>query len=101
MPMKGKIIMTMKNESKTLNDRRVFAYDIPSGWVTYITHAVTGVITSIVAAVITTIAAILVLAGGLWLAYTYLPMRVFHIILAVLGVDLVLGIVLRAVLSHR
>ncbi len=50
---------------------------------------------------ITVVVTILVLLGGLWLAYTYLPMSVFYIILAVLVVDMVLGIALRAFLSRR
>ncbi|NIS83400.1 MAG: hypothetical protein GTO14_25115, partial [Anaerolineales bacterium] len=70
-------------------------------WVTQIIQAVTAGITGVLTAGITVVVTILVLLGGLWLAYTYLPMSVFYIILAVLVVDMVLGIALRAFLSRR
>lgn len=67
----------------------------------YITYAVSGAITRFVAAAITAVVIVLVLLGGLWLAYTYLAQHVFYIILAVAAVDMALGIVLRAILSRR
>ncbi len=93
--------MTTNQGTEKPEDKWQFTYDIPKGWVSYITYAVSGAITSVVAVVITAIVIILVLLGGLWLAYTYLPAQVFYIILAVLVADVVLGFVLRKALSRK
>ncbi len=93
--------MTTNSEARKPEDPRGFTFHIPGRWVTQITQAVTTGITGVLTAAITVVVTILVLMGGLWLAYTLLPMNVFYIILAVLVVDIVLGIVLRAVLSRR
>jgi Flp pilus assembly protein TadB len=93
--------MTTRSETRKPKDQREYAYNIAGRWVTHITQFVTAGITSALTAAITVVVTILVLLGGLWLAYTYLPMNVFYIILAVLVVDMVLGIVLRAVLYRR
>ena len=78
-----------------------YTYFIPGGWVTIITQAVTEGITNIVAAAVTMVVTILVLLGGLWLAYIYLPVNILYIILAVFIIDIVVGIVLRTVFIHR
>ena len=93
--------MTTNYETEKPEDQWEFNFDIPSRWVTDITYAVSGAITSVVAAAIAAVAIVLVLLGGLWLAYAYLPVHVFHIILVVLVADMVVGIVLRAVLIRR
>jgi hypothetical protein len=93
--------MNTKDETGNPKYQWEFTYGIPSRWVTYITYAMAGTITSVVAAAITAVAIVLVLLGGLWVAYAYLPVHVFYIILAVLVADMLLGIVLRAVLSRR
>jgi hypothetical protein len=69
--------------------------------VNYITYAVSGAITNVVVAAVTVVAIVFVLLAGLWLAYTYLPLHVFHIVLAVLVADIMLGIVLRALRNRR
>lgn len=78
-----------------------YTYYIPGRWVTIITQAVTRGITNIVVATITLVVTILVLLGGLWLAYTYLPVNIFYIIFAVLIIDIAVGIILRAVFLRR
>lgn len=78
-----------------------YTYYIPGSWVEIIAQAVTGSVTYIVSAAITVVVSILVLLGGLWLAYTYLPENIFYIILAVLIIDIAVGIVLRAVFFRR
>jgi type IV secretory pathway VirB2 component (pilin) len=78
-----------------------YTYNIPGRWVTIITQAVTGGITNMVAAVVTVVVTILVLLGGLWLAYVYLPVNIFYIILVVLIIDIAVGIILRGVFFRR
>lgn len=93
--------MTTNHGTEKPGDRWQFTYDIPRRWVNHITYAVSGAITSVVAIAVTAVTIILVVLGGLWLAYAYLPTHVFYIILAVLVVDMVLGLLLRVVLSRR
>ncbi|NIM94530.1 MAG: hypothetical protein GTO18_12585 [Anaerolineales bacterium] len=93
--------MTTNSETRKPEGTREFTYSIPGSWVAYITQGVTAGITSVVTVAITVVVTILVLLGGLWLAYRYLTMNVFYIILAVILVDLALGFVLRAILSRR
>ncbi len=78
-----------------------YTYYIPGRWVTIITKAVIWGITNMVAAAITLVVTVLVLLGGLWLAYIYLPVNIFYIILAVLIIDIAVGIILRAVIIRR
>lgn len=78
-----------------------YTYYIPGRWVTIITQAVIWGITNMVAAAITLVVTILILLGGLWLAYIYLPVNIFYIILAVLIIDIVVGFILRAVFIRR
>jgi len=59
------------------------------GWIIYITQALTVVIS------------ILVILGGLILAYYYLPTTVFNIILVVLVADILIGISARIVHNRR
>ena len=74
-----------------------FTFFIPGQWVTYITRVITEGVTYILVTAITVLVTILVLIGGLWLAYVYLPVNIFHIILAVIIVDIALGVVLRTI----
>jgi hypothetical protein len=69
--------------------------------VSAITYAISGAVTSAVAAVITAITIVVVLLGGLWLAYTYLPLSVFTIIAAVLAADILLGFAVRAYVKRK
>lgn len=93
--------MTTNTEARKPQDQREFTYYVPGRWVTLITHAVVGGITRVLTVAITIVVTILVLLGGLWLAYVYLPVNVFYIILAVLIADIALDIVLRSVLSRK
>lgn len=93
--------MTTNYQNENFEDREEFTYHIPNRWLTYITYAISGAITRVVVATITAMVIILVILGGLWLAYNYLPINVFYIIVAVVVVDMALGIILRAVLSRR
>ena len=67
----------------------------------YLTALLADWITRIVAVAITVMVAIALVAGGLWAAYTYLPANVFSIIVVVLAADLLLGIVVRILVSRR
>ncbi|MFQ5922679.1 MAG: hypothetical protein ACE5M4_07520 [Anaerolineales bacterium] len=93
--------MTTNNGTRKSNSSWEFGYNSTNRWVNYITHAVSGAITIVVAAVLTVITIVFVVLAGLWLAYTYLPLNVFTIIVAVLIADIVLGIVLRAFLKRK
>jgi hypothetical protein len=93
--------MKTNSESRRQDEHWEFGNYGSRRWVTYITQAVAVGITRIVATAITVVVAILVIIGGLWLAYEYLPVNVFYIILAVLIADIALGIVLRSVFARR
>ncbi len=93
--------MTTNNRTQKSNSPREFTYNSTNRWVNYITYAVSGAITNVVIAAVTAVAIFLVPLVGLWLVYTYLPLHVFYIVLAVLLADIVLGIVLRALLNRR
>ncbi len=93
--------MTTNNGTRKSNSSWEFGYNSTNRWVNYITYAVSGAVTTVVAAVVTVVTIVFVLLAGLWLAYTYLPSNVFHIVLAVLAADILLGIVLRAFLKRR
>ena len=93
--------MTTNNRTQKSNSPWKFTYDSSNRWVNYITYAVSGAITNVVAATVTVVAIVFVLLAGLWLVYTYLPLHVFHIVLAVLVADIVLGIFLRALRNRR
>lgn len=93
--------MTTNFESRNPRDQQDFYYVVPGRWATSVAQAVAARITSVVTLTITAVVTILVLLGGLWLAYTYLPANVFTIVLAVLIADISLGIVLRIVLRRR
>ena len=66
-----------------------------------ITNAVVIAITMFVTMGITIAVSILVVFGGLWLAYVYLPENVFRLIFLVVLVDILVGITLRFILSRR
>lgn len=88
-------------ETRKRENQREYTNYFPDRWVTYVTQAVAEGITKIVAAAITVVVTILVILGGLWLAYVYLPLNIFYIILAVLIADIAIGIVLRVVFLRR
>jgi predicted benzoate:H+ symporter BenE len=50
---------------------------------------------------ISLVTTILILAGGVWLLYTYVPAEIFNIIMAVLLADILLGITLRYLVLRR
>jgi putative flippase GtrA len=87
--------MTSSNRTQESNSAWEFRYDSSNRWANFVTYLVSAAITNAVVVAITVIAIILVPLVGLWLVYTYLPLPVFHIVLAVLIADIVLGIVLR------
>lgn len=94
----------MKNNFDTRKhgrERKINYIYLSSQWVAFIIQAIVGGITNIVVAAVTVVVTILVIVGGLWLAYIYLPPNTFYIILAVLIVDIALGIILRAVFLRR
>jgi len=78
-----------------------FTYGVTDRWVNAFTYAITGAVTTVVATAITAITIVVVVLGGLWLAYTYLPLNVFTIIAVVLAADILIGIGLRAYLKRR
>jgi hypothetical protein len=78
-------------------DRKFTYFSSPNHLATNIAETIIGGITNIVAAAVTVVVTLLILLGGLWLAYLHLPGNIFYIILAVLIADIALGIVLRAV----
>ena len=93
--------MTTNYKARRPDDQREFTYNFSSRWVTHITQAIIVGVTSVLTSAITVVVTILLLLGGLWLAYVILPINVFYIILAVLIADIALGIVLRSVFSRR
>jgi hypothetical protein len=70
-------------------------------WVSHIIYAITAVITKGVAFAITVIVSLIVLVGGFWLAYTYLPTKFFNIIALVVFADILLGVAVRFVHTRR
>jgi hypothetical protein len=74
---------------------------IPGGWVASLIQAITAGVTGVITGTITIIAAVMLFIGGLWLAYLYLPVNVFTIILVVIVADIALGVILRALLKYR
>lgn len=93
--------MKINFETSKPDDQWESTYYLPGRWVAYVTQAVAAGITNIVTLAITIIVTIFVILGGLWLAYQYLPVNVFTIILAVLIADIALGFVVRAILKRR
>jgi len=71
------------------------------GGIIYITQALTAGITNAVTLALTVVISILVILGGLILAYYYLPTTVFNIILVVLVADILIGISARIVHNRR
>lgn len=82
-------------------DQDEFVRFIPGRWAREVTLLVTAWITSVVSVAISAVVTIVVLLGGLWLAYVYLPINVFYILIAVLMVDIALGILLRYVFARK
>jgi len=93
--------MTTDERTQESNKNWGFANGVTDRWVNAITYAITGAVTSVVATVITAITIVVVVLGGLWLAYTYLPLNVFTIIAVVLAADILIGIGLRAYMKRR
>ncbi len=82
-------------------DRKHSYYFFHSLLATNLAQEIAGGITNIVATGVTMVVTFIVLLGGLWLAYTYLPENIFYIVLAVLIADAALGIILRVVFLPR
>ncbi len=89
--------MTSEFGNKNPQNGGEFHYYVPSNLVAQITADVTSVVTVAISLVTT----ILILAGGVWLLYTYVPTEIFNIIMAVLLVDILLGITLRYLVLRR
>ena len=89
--------MATKFESRKSEDQREFIFYSPDRWINFITQYVVAGITKVVTSIITVMVIFLVLLGGLWLVYTYLPANVFKIVLAVLIADISLGIIVRSI----
>lgn len=87
--------MTTNSDARGSKDEQETIYPFSERLVIFITLMVCAGITGILAGLITVIVTVVVLLGGLWLAYTYLPLNVFYIIIAVLIADITLGVVLR------
>lgn len=87
--------MTTNSDARGSKDEQETIYSFSERLVIFITLMVFAGITGILAGLITVIVTVVVLLGGLWLAYTYLPLNVFYIIIAVLIADITLGVVLR------
>lgn len=89
-------------ETRKQGTDRKHSYYLFSGLLaTYIAKEIVGRITNVVAAAVTVVVTLLILLGGMWLAYLHLPGNIFYIILAVLIADIALGIILRAVFLRR
>lgn len=93
--------MTTNNSTREPNKARRVTYVFTDRWVNALTYAISGAVTYAVAAVITAITIVLVVLGGLWLAYTYLPLNVFILIAAVLVADILLGFAARIYMKRR
>jgi hypothetical protein len=97
---KEKTMVNNTGTNEPRGQRRYFTV-MTDRLISYITRAITMGVTSAVTVVITVTTIAVVLIGGLWLAYTYLPLNVFYIILAILLVDILAGVLLRAVITRR
>lgn len=93
--------MKTKFKGSKQENKNEFTFFIPGQWVANITWMITEGVTNIVTIATTVIVTLLVIFGGLWLAYVYLSMNIFYIILAVLAVDITLGVILRVVFLRR
>jgi hypothetical protein len=96
-----RIIMTKEFKNNYQQEGQRFNYHFSVKRVSYIIYAISAGITSVLTIVITIIVSFLVLAGGLWLAFTYLPINVFNIIALVVLADIVFGVAVRFVLSRH
>ena len=93
--------MTSEFGNKRPHSEQEFHYYVPTNWVAQISRAITAAITSVVTVAISLVTTILILAVGVWLLYTYLPAKTFNIIMAVILVDIMLGIILRYLVVRR
>jgi hypothetical protein len=93
--------MTRNNRTRRHAKQWETADDILARWATRLTIDAWVAISRVLTAVFIVLVTFVVVVGGLWLIYTYLPAHVSYIVLAVLVVDLLLGIALRAVLTRR
>lgn len=82
-----------ENENRYEQQNMYFA-----GWVT---RGISLIITYMVSGVIAVLVTIVVIVGGLWLAYVYLPLSIFQVILAVLLIDFLGGLALRYFFKRR
>lgn len=93
--------MKTNSEGAKRKKQNDFVFYVPSQWVAYFTQLIVEGVTNVVVTAITVVVTILVVFGGLWLAYVYLPLNIFYIILVVLTVDIILGILLRSIFIRR
>lgn len=93
--------MTTNRTTPETKKARKYSYSFTDRWVSAFIYAMSGAITSALAAAITAITIVLVVLGGLWLAYTYLPLNVFILIAAVLAADILLGFAARIYVRRR
>jgi hypothetical protein len=68
---------------------------------TLLVEAISAATTSVVTYAVTIAVTVLVLLGIGWWLYTVLPANVFHILAAMVLIDILLGIVLRFILKRR
>lgn len=85
----------------TNEDLKNGEFYIPGGWAATLIQAVAAGVTGVITGIITIIATVVLIIAGLWLAYLYLPLNVFTIILVVIVADIALGMILRAILKRR
>lgn len=93
--------MTTNDRTQGPNKSWRLIYAVSDRWVSDFVDAISHVITSGVAVAITAFTIVFVVLGGLWLAYTYLPLNAFTIIAVVLGADILIGIAVRAYVKRR
>ena len=93
--------MNTKYETKRQENHWQHTFYLPSSWALAIVQAITAGITNAVVVAVTVVVALMVIFGGLVLAYLNLPTSVFTVIALVLAGDIILGIVVRAALSRK
>lgn len=93
--------MTKKFNDNQQDEGHSFNYSFTTLWVSHIISTLTAGITMAVTIAITIIVSLLTIVGGLWLANTYLSRNVFNIVVLILLADILLGVIVRLVLSRR
>lgn len=93
--------MTDKFKNERFQSKQEYYSYIPPQWVAQITSAITDEVIRAVIVTVSVVTAILILAGGVWLLNTFVPPKIFNIILAVILADILLGISLRYLVVRR